>query len=410
MKRVVVTGIGMLSPFGSGVGTLLDAVFSGASAVRAFPEWEEYRGLRTRLGASIPSDALPPDSLPPKLARSMGRVAKLAVHAAELALADAGIARDAAMLKEGGCGVAFGSGIGSVAALMDYTRFLTEKSTQGLQATTYHRMMSHTCASNVGIAFGITGRLIPTSSACTSGSQAVGYAYETIRSGAQTLMIAGGAEEFGPAVAAIFDVLGACSVARGESSPRPFDTRRDGIVIGEGSAALVLEELEHARARGARILAELSGFGTNSDGWHITNPKVETMARCIGLALEDARIPPDAIGYVNAHATGTPQGDLAECLAMTSVFTRKVPTSSIKGHIGHTLGACGAIEAAATIAMLGRGMFAPTRNLSDPMPEASSLDLVRAAPMERSAEYAMSNTFAFGGINTSLVFRHANLL
>jgi 3-oxoacyl-[acyl-carrier-protein] synthase II len=292
-RRVVVTGIGAMTPFGrsdgmNGFMQAAQAVRANRSVVRSYPEWSEYKGLRTRLGADI---GTLPDRLSLKQSRSMGRVAQLAYYATEEALIDAAIESDNPLLTNGRSGISYGSGIGSTCALKDYARFISECSTQGLSATTYHRVMSHTCAANIGIVLKMTGRVIPTSSACTSGSQAIGYGYETIQAGLQDLMICGGAEEFAPAVAAIFDVLGACSVLNDtpESTPRPFDSQRDGIVIAESACTLILEELEHAKKRGAKILAEIVGFATNSDGYHITNPRQETMARCIRLALDSAQ-------------------------------------------------------------------------------------------------------------------------
>ena len=405
-RRVVVTGIGMLTPFGRGSEATLKAIRSGATAVRSYPEWSKYKGLRTRYGAQIPVEAVP-DTLPLRHSRSMGRVAQLAFYSAEIALENAKIEKSSSLLTDGRCGIAFGSGIGSIAAFCDYTKFLSEGSTQGLMATTYHRIMSHTCASNIGIGFGITGRIIPTSSACTSGSQGIGFACESIRSGAQEIMIAGGAEEFAPAIAAMFDVLCACSTsAEGIPTPRPFDKTRDGIVLVEGACSLILESYEHAAARGAPMLAEVVGFGTNSDGWHITNPKAETMARCVEIALRDARLSPTNIQYVNAHATGTFLGDKAEALAMREVFkNHPVPISTVKGHLGHTLGACGAIEAALTIEMMRARWISPTRNLEKPLEEGADLNLLKTPVEELEIEFGMSNTFAFGGVNTSLIFK-----
>ena len=420
-RRVAVTGLGALTPFGYGCEPSLRALHANETVVRAYPEWDSFRGLRTRCGANV-SDQDIPNTLPLKVSRSMGRVALLAYHAAELALTNAKIDFGSAQLQNGSCGVAFGSGIGSIAALSDYSSFITDKSTQGLSSTTYHRMMSHTCASNIGIALGITGRIIPTSSACTSGSQGIGFGYEAIRSGVQERMITGGAEEFGPAVVAIFDVLGACSLANPNEicTPRPFDEKRDGIVVTEGAGALILEEYDAALARGAPILAEIVGFGTNSDGWHITNPKAETMALCIQLALSDASLSARDIGYINAHGTGTALGDRAETLAMQEVFAGSdahfgdaqisgVPISSFKGHLGHTLGACGALEAALMIEMVRGGWLCGTRNLVTPLLESAGLNLISSrvslAGSYGQNLYAMSNTFAFGGINTSIIFK-----
>ena len=224
---------------------------------------------------------------------------------------------------------------------------ISEKSTKGINATTYIKMMGHTAPVNLGVFLGVTGRIITTSSACTSGSQGIGYGYETIRAGQQRAMIAGGAEELCVTEVAVFDTLFATSVRNdaADTTPRPFDIDRDGLVLGEGAGTLILEEFDHAQARGAPVYAEIVGFGTNSDGCHVTQPNAKTMQVAMELALADANLPPSAIGYVNAHGTGTQHGDVAESLATCKLFGNQVPVSSLKSYMGHTLGACGALEA-----------------------------------------------------------------
>jgi 3-oxoacyl-[acyl-carrier-protein] synthase II len=268
-------------------------------------------------------------------------------------------------------------------------------------------MMGHTTAVNIGVYFGLKGRVIPTSSACTSGSQGIGYAYEAIRFGKQTMMVAGGAEELCVTEAAVFDTLFATSTRNDapKTTPSPFDRDRDGLVIGEGACTLVLEELEHARARGAYIHAEIAGFGSNSDGDHVTHPNTNTMELAMRLALEDAQLAPQAIGYVNAHGTATELGDIAESQATRRLFGNGVPFSSMKGHLGHTLGACGAIESWLTIRMLHGGWFAPTLNLRKIDSRCGEVDYITGGGRALQCEYAMNNNFAFGGINTSLIFR-----
>jgi 3-oxoacyl-[acyl-carrier-protein] synthase II len=278
---------------------------------------------------------------------------------------------------------------------------------QGVTATSYVQMMAHTTAVNVGVFFGLKGRILPTSSACTSGSQAIGYGYETIQQGKQTLMLCGGAEELsGPGVA-VFDTLFATSTRNDEASltPRPFDRDRDGLVVGEGAATLVLEEYEHARARGARIYAEVVGFACNSDGNHITQPTSETMATAMQMALRDAALSSDAIGYVSAHGTATDRGDIAESHATANVLGHRMPISSMKSYVGHTLGACGALESWWAVEMMRHGWFAPTINLNDPDPACAELDYITGNGRTMRVEHVMNNNFAFGGINTSLIFR-----
>jgi 3-oxoacyl-[acyl-carrier-protein] synthase II len=220
-------------------------------------------------------------------------------------------------------------------------------------------------------------------------------------------MLAGGAEELSEVDAAIFDTLFAASTKNDtpELTPRAYDKNRDGLVIGEGAGTLILEEYEHAKKRGAPIQAEIVGFGTNTDGTHITQPNRHTMGRAMQLALADANLSPDRIGYVNTHGTATVAGDIAESWATHDVFGPAVPASTLKSYIGHTLGACGAIEAWVSINMMNEGWFLPNLNLTDLDPECAPLDYIIAPGREIDTEYVMSNNFAFGGINTSLIFR-----
>ncbi len=284
---------------------------------------------------------------------------------------------------------------------------LNDKSTASITATTYVQMMPHTAAVNTGLFFGLRGRVIPTSSACTSGSQGIGYAYEAIKHGYQTLMVAGGAEELCPSEAVVFDTLFATSQMNDnpELAPRPFDRQRDGLVIGEGAGTLVLEELEHAQARGATILAELVGFATNCDAAHVTQPQQETMQLCMEMALAQAGLTATDIGYISAHGTATERGDIAESHATAAIFGDRTPISSLKSYFGHTLGACGAIEAWLALEMMQEGWFAPTINLTEPDPACAPLDHVVGSGRTLAVEYLMSNNFAFGGINTSLIFK-----
>ena len=403
--RVVVTGMAGLSPLGSDWPSVRAGLLAGRSGVRVMPEWETYEGLDTRLGAPVPDFAVPAH-YPRKKVRSMGRVALMATRATELALADAGLT-GAEVVTNGMTGLAYGSTSGSPPAMEIYAaNFYVKHSIKGIAGTDYLQFMSHTCAANLAQFFGITGRVIPTCSACTAGSQGIGYAYEAIVSGRQTVMVAGGAEEMHAVNAAVFDVMFATSKRNHEPerTPRPFDRHRDGLVVGEGAGTFVLEELEHARARGARIYAELVGFGTNGDGTHITNPDVRGMQKVMELALKDAGLAPGDVGYVNAHGTATEAGDIAESEATYRVFGDRVPISSLKSFLGHTLGAGGALEAWISIMMLREDWFAPTLNLDEPDPRCAPLDYVRGEPRALSVEHVMSNNFAFGGVNTSLIF------
>ena len=267
--------------------------------------------------------------------------------------------------------------------------------------------MPQTCAANLSVYYQLRGRVIITDTACTSGSQAIGYAYEAIEDGHADIMVAGGAEELSPPDAAIFDTLGATSILNDtpELTPKPFDKNRDGLVIGEGAGTFILEDMEHAVKRGAKIYAEVVGFGTNADGTHITSPNAETQAVALELAIKDAGISKDEIKYINAHGTATHHGYISESQAVYKVFNRAVPISTTKSYIGHTLGACGAVEAWLTINMMNEGWFHPNANLSEVDPECAPLDYIKDSVREIKTDYVMSNNFAFGGINTSLIFR-----
>ncbi len=405
MKRVVVTGFGALSPLGHDWPAVFAALKSLRNVVEVMPDWARYEGLNTQLGARAKPFDLPPH-YNRKSTRSMGRVALMATRASELALAHAGLLGDP-LIASGRMGVSYGSSAGTPQALGDFGRMIHDRSTEGINANTYIKMMSHTAAVNIGVFFGITGRIITTSSACTSGSQGIGYAFEAIQSGRQVAMLAGGSEELDATEAAVFDTLFATSVRNDtpQLTPRPFDAKRDGLVLGEGACTLVLEELGHARARGATIHAELLGWGTNSDGTHVTHPRAETMAQAMRMALVDARLTTDSIGYVNAHGTATEQGDLAESQATSEVLGAHVPISSLKSYMGHTLGACGALEAWMSIEMMREGWFAPTLNLEEVDPRCGALDYITGSGRVIETDVVMSNNFAFGGINTSLIFR-----
>lgn len=405
IRRVVITGMGGVTAFGSDWQTVQTRLKQGQNAVRYMPEWEIYDGLNTKLGAPI-DDFVLPEHYTRKKIRSMGRVSLLSTQATEIALKQSGLLEES-VLTDGRTGIAFGSSTGSTAPVAAFATMLNEKHTNNITATTYVQMMPHTTAVNTGLFFGLKGRIIPTSSACTSGSQAIGYAYEAIKYGLQTVMVAGGAEELCPSEAAVFDTLFATSQKNHnpKDSPRPFDRDRDGLVIGEGAGALILEEYEHAKARGAKIYGEIVGFMTNCDASHITQPRKETMKFCIEQALKQANLPSSAIGYISAHGTATDRGDIAESHATAEIFNHQTPISSLKSYFGHTLGACGALEAWLSIEMMHSGWFNPTVNLVHPDPQCGELDYIMGNGRELDVEYIQSNNFAFGGINTSIIIK-----
>lgn len=404
MKRVVVTGMSVITALGDEWSVFKQALIRGENAVTTMPQWDKAPELNTRLAAPV-THFERPSHYKRKQIRSMGRVALMSTCATECALEQAQLLNHSS-LTDGSTGVSYGSSIGSTPPLLAFANMMESGSMSGVTATSYIQMMAHTAPVNVGVFFGLKGRVITTSSACTSGSQGIGYAYEAIKFGRQKVMVAGGAEELCITEAAVFDTLYATSTKNDtpKLTPRPFDKDRDGLVIGEGAGTLILEEYEHAKARGATILAEVVGFGCNSDGEHVTQPTSKTMQIAIEQALHDANLTAQQIGYVSAHGTSTDRGDIAESHATFNALGAK-PISSLKSYLGHTLGACGAIEAWATINMMNDNWFSPTINLTEVDNECAQLDYITEQGREINTDYVMSNNFAFGGINTSLIFK-----
>ncbi len=404
MRRVVITGLGLASPIGNSLPSVTQALMESRHGIRKMPEWKHYTSLNTAVAAPVLDAAL---DFPRKVTRSMGRVSLLSLFATESALTDSGLPRDA--LGNGRIGLAYGSTHGSSRELENFTRTLfANEGFRGIPGTSYLKFMGHTCAANLAEYYGIRGRVQPTVAACASASMGIGYGFDAIRAGWQEVMLCGGAEEMHFVHAGVFDILFAASTKyneRPELCPRPFDRERDGLVVGEGAGTLVLEEYEHARQRGAQIYAEIVGYGTNCDGTHVTAPSAAGMAGAIQLALASAHMNPEQIGYVNAHGTGTEAGDLAESNATHQVFGAQVPFSSTKGHTGHTLGACGAIEAIFGISAIKNGFIPQTRNLDTVDPACAELDYVKGSPRQCAVDVVMSNNFAFGGINTSLILK-----
>ena len=409
MKRVVITGMGAVTAFGESWESLKQGLLSYQNAVVYMNDWDCYQGLGTKLGAPVPNFKVPA-YYPRKMTRSMGRVAQMATRACELALIDANLLHDQEVdpcVSDGSTGIAYGSCTGSTKPIRDFGSMFLKHDTGDITSTTYLQMMPHTTAVNAGLFFGVKGRLIPTSSACTSGSQAIGYAYESIKYGLQKVMIAGGAEELCPSEAAVFDTLFATTQKNDtpKLTPAPFDRDRDGIVIGEGAGTVILEEYEHAKARGAKIYAEVLGFATNCDASHITQPKSDTIELCVRMALEQAHVAPQDIGYISAHGTGTTRGDIAESTATARIFGHKTPISTLKSYFGHTLGACGAVEALAAVKMMHEGWFNPNLNLNHVDPECGDLDYIVGEKRNIDTDLIVTNNFAFGGINTSIVLK-----
>ncbi len=403
MRRVFITGYGFVSAYGKSYEDLKKGFESGINSVCFMTEWQKYKDLTCYLAAPI-IDYEPPKEWSRKQLRSLGRVSQYACEAASLALEMANL-KDDESIQDGRMGVASGSSTGSTDATLQLAKLFLGLENE-CNANTYIKYMPHTTATNIALFFALKGRLIPTSSACTSASQAIGYAYEAIKFNKIDMMIAGGAEELCPSEAYTFNFLYATSLKNDtpKLTPQPFDAQRDGLVIGEGGAYVILESEESMLKRGAKPIAEIVGFGTTCDGTHITRPQSETMKQAMLLALKDANLSPDQIGYVNAHATATKWGDITESIATNEVFGENIAISSLKSYLGHTLGSCGALESIASIEMMNEKLFFPTLNLNEIDKECARLNYLKK-PTKIDTQFVMNNNFAFGGVNTSLIFK-----
>jgi 3-oxoacyl-[acyl-carrier-protein] synthase II len=374
------------------------------SSVAKIPGLAEFGGLRTHVAAVVPD--MDPKEIPRKYRRSMSKMSIYATLACQEAVLQSNITE--AQLSSGRLGISMGSTVGSPIATQEFFEdFLTYRSLERMRATTFFQIMNHSCAANVAQALGIRGRILAPSSACSTGCQAIGYGFEMIASGKQDMMLCGGADEFHPLSPATFDVMSAASARyndKPQSTPRPFDRDRDGVVCSEGSGVLLLEALDSAQKRRARIFGEIKGFATSSDTSNIADPNTESIESCIRLALEDAGVKANRIDYVNAHATGTIQGDIAESIAIGRVFADDAPVSSLKGHLGHTMAACGALETIASIAMIEKGSLIPTLNLENVDPLCGNIRHVRQIE-KADIKTVLKNNFALGGVNTCIVIR-----
>jgi 3-oxoacyl-[acyl-carrier-protein] synthase II len=403
-RRVVVVGMGIRSPIGNTLGEFVKSLKEPRSGISIMPEWGNIKGLRTRV-AGLCDIKGEEESIPRQYRRSMGRVGMLAALSAIDAVEASGLSEDE--IASPACGISYGSTEGSVRSQMDYIgNMVQNRSLEGIPPSWYLKCMSHTCAGNLSILFHTRGPFIASCPACVSGSQGIGLGYEAIKAGKADIMITGGADEVDILSAAVFDLMMATSSNyndRPSETPRPFDEKRDGLVVAEGAAALVLEEYERARNRGAPILGEIEGFWTNGSGVHLTNSDARSMEECLLAALKDAGRSADEIQRVNAHATGTTHGDEVEASVINKIYGPDVPTTSLKGYMGHTMGACGAIEAIATLLMMREGFIAPTLNLENPDPVLPPLNHVIRESRDSQARLAASNNFAFGGVNTSLI-------
>jgi 3-oxoacyl-[acyl-carrier-protein] synthase II len=410
-RRIVVTGMGMVTAIGNDVASTWEGLLAGRSGVGPVTAFDPSR-LTVRIAAQV-KDFDSSGVLDRKDQRRTDRYIQLGLVAARQAMDQAGLpARLEGELAEA-TGVILGTGLGGVGTLTEGIGINAVRGPDRISPFLIPMGIPNTGAGQIAINFGMTGPNFATVSACASGGHAIGEASEIIKRGDADMMLAGGAE------AGVFEpLLGGFAAMRAlstrnddpEAASRPFDTGRDGFVVGEGSGVLVLEALEHAQARGATPLAELMGYGATADASHITLPAPGGMGavRAARRALAKASLTPDDIAHVNAHATSTPEGDKAELQSLRTIFGEdagRVAVTANKSMLGHTLGAAGAIEAIATIMAMRDGCVPPTINLTDQDPAGEGLDLTPNTAARRTIQYAMSNSFGFGGQNTTLVFR-----
>ena len=401
-RRVAITGMGIRSPIGATLDEVRAALHLGRSGVVAVDEWRSIDGIESLVAGAVPG--CDGSSIPRRVRRGMGRTSILAALAARDALGAAGM--DPEWARSGRVGVSIASTVGSARATDAFCAEITRTgSIRGLRSTSFLQFMGHSPAANVALAEGLGGRTLSPTCACSSGTQAIGLAAETISAGLQDAMVAGGAEELHHTVAATFAAAGAASRKYNDRpgiTPRPFDVERDGLVVAEGAGIVVLEALEHARARGTDVLAEVVGLATTTDTTHMTNPAPSEMERCLRLALRDAALRPGDVGYVNAHATGTRQGDAAEAEACRRVFADRTPVGSTKGFTGHGLGAAGGLETIFCVLALRDGQLPRTLNLSRIDPACEGLDHLTVG-RRCDARVVVNQSFAFGGVGAALI-------
>ena len=406
MRRVAITGIGAITPLGNSVEALILGIERGECATEYMFEWEGYKGLRCLVGAPV---RMQDEKLIPRQnRRSMGRLSIFAVQAAQQALRDARISPEEFSNNSLGCVI--GSTMGSAESIAEaFETILPDNDLAKLTSTKFFQCVSHTAALNVSQYLGITGTVMSTNAACASALQAIGAGYNLIRLGEQDIMLCGGAEGLHPTVVGSFDVLFAASSSYNQTpkkTPRPFDVKRDGLVCGEGSGIVVLEDYERALKRKAKIYAEIVGYSSHGNGSHVSESNREAIVLCVEEALQRAGVSPQDVDYINAHATATIQGDKEEAAAIRQIFGDTVPVSSLKGNIGHTLGASGAIELIVSLIMMQKGVIYPTLNLEDPDKDCQGIRHIMK-PFNKEINILLKNCFAFGGINAALVCKRS---
>lgn len=400
MRRVVITGLGAVSCIGHSKHEIVQSLRLGRSGIQLLPERQEL-GFRSAIGGAL--ESLPPPEIPKKNLRQMGPGSLLGVHAAQRALDDAGLERG--HISNDRTAVI----IGCKGHFRDTYRQCHAFKDSGLKlgASALQKVMNDSISANLSVLFGTRGMSFTVSAACATGALAVGQAFQLIRWGAQDLSLCGGIQEDTWEYFCQFDALKAFSMRTDEPAraSRPFDSERDGLVPSAGGSLLVLEELEHARSRGARIYAELVGYAFTCDGHDMTVPTGEGTVRCIQQALDDGRVTADEVGYINAHATSTRVGDAAEAQAIGRVFGRAPYVSSTKSMTGHEQAAAGSSEVVYTALMMAHSFIAPSINLEHLDPACDGINIVANKSRDVSVDIALSNSFGFGGVNTSIVLK-----
>ncbi|HOV78544.1 MAG TPA: beta-ketoacyl-ACP synthase II [Bacillota bacterium] len=407
-KRVVITGLGVVSPVGTGLEKFWSSLTGGVSGIKRLTRFEPD-SFSTKIAGEV-SDFEPGRYFDRKESRRMDRFTQFAVAATGMALEDASL--DLSRENRNRIGVILGSGIGGIETLEDQARVLAEKGPGRVSPFFVPMMIANMGAAQIAINYNLRGPNITSVSACASSANAIGDAFKVLQRGQADMMVTGGAEApITPLAMAGFCSMKAMSTRNDEPEKacRPFDAKRDGFVVGEGAAILIMETLEHALARGARVYAEIAGYGCSCDAYHITAPDPEGCGAAISMseAIIDAGMEPADVNYINAHATSTPLGDKAEIIAIKKVFglhAGKLVVSSTKSMTGHLLGAAGGLEAAVCVLAIHRGIVPPTINYEEPDPECS-LDFVPNVSRKADINVALSNSFGFGGHNATLVFK-----
>ncbi len=406
-RRVVITGAAAITPVGRSKEEILKNLINGTSGIKKLKDdnlLSDYIHCKVFGTVDYPIEY----DFERQFRKTMGPVAYYACQVAKEALERSGLEKE--FITSGRLGVAFGSTHGSPTVQRQiYKTFFSKSNSEyaSIGAVDYLKSMVHTTAVNITKMFGITGRVISSSTACTTSSQSIGFGYEMIKFGMQDAMLCGGADEYDTTTVAVFDNLLACSTAFNDTphlTPRPFDVDRDGLVVGEGAGALILEEYERAKNRGADILGEVIGFSCNNNGGDMILPNIQGITETLRLALQDAKLSADQVGFISSHATATKMGDVIEAKAIYNIYKNLPYVTALKSYMGHTMGACGAIETIITLYMMAEGIVIPTLNLKE-VDERCNMIRHTKEIREHDIQIASVQNFAFGGVNTCLIIK-----